>query len=108
MENIERAATLLFRAEGPTRMRKLFVLSAALILTLFANGQLAAQSPAGATLVKAGRLLDPRTGNVLAPAGVLIEDGRIKQVGTPSRLQAEAPAGVRIIDLGGASLLPGL
>jgi imidazolonepropionase-like amidohydrolase len=60
------------------------------------------------TLVKAGRLLDPRTGNVLSPAAVLIENGKIKEVGEPSRVQAHAPAGVKTIDLGSATLLPGL
>lgn len=34
-------------------------------------GQLVAHSPAPVTLVKAVRLLDPRTGNVLSPAAVL-------------------------------------
>jgi imidazolonepropionase-like amidohydrolase len=57
-------------------------------------------------LVKATRLLDPRTGNVLAPAAALIEGDKIKQVGSPS--QISAPNGVRIIDLGSATLLPGL
>src|ERR1700720_1653864 len=57
-------------------------------------------------LVKASRLLDPRTGNVLAPAAALIEGDKIKQVGSPS--QISAPNGVRIIDLGSATLLPGL
>jgi hypothetical protein len=33
------------------------------------TGQLAAQTPAQMTFVKAGRLLDPRTGNVLSPGG---------------------------------------
>jgi imidazolonepropionase-like amidohydrolase len=69
---------------------------------------LAAQSPAPETLVKAGRLLDPRTGNVLSPAAVLIEAGKIKEVSAPSRLQANAPAGVKTLDLGSATLLPGL
>jgi len=59
-------------------------------------GRLMAQSPAPATLVEASRLLDPRTGNVLSPAAVLIEDGKIKEVGSPARLQADAPAGVKI------------
>ena len=67
-----------------------------------------AQSAVPVTLIKAGRLLDPRTGNILAPAAVLIEDGKIKEVGSPSQLQAAAPAGVKIIDLGSATLLPGL
>ncbi|HET8667341.1 MAG TPA: amidohydrolase family protein, partial [Terriglobales bacterium] len=68
--------------------------------------QLAAQSAATVTLVKAGRLLDPRTGNVLAPAFVLIEGDRIKQVGPPS--QIGVPSGAKIVDLGSATLLPGL
>lgn len=73
----------------------------------FITGRLAAQTPAP-TVVKAGRLLDPRTGNVLAPAAVLIENGKIKEVGSPSRVERDAPTGVKTIDLGKATLLPGL
>jgi imidazolonepropionase-like amidohydrolase len=89
-------------------MRKLGI---ALVLGLVAAVsavQTPAQSAVPVTLIKAGRLLDPRTGNILAPAAVLIEDGKIKEVGSPSQLQASAPAGVNIIDLGSAMLLPGL
>jgi imidazolonepropionase-like amidohydrolase len=89
-------------------MRKPFVPVAALFLVLFSGGQLAAQSPAAATLVKAGRLFDPRTGKVLSPAAVLIENGKIKEVGSPSQVQGDAPAGIKTIDLGSATLLPGL
>jgi imidazolonepropionase-like amidohydrolase len=85
-----------------------FLLLAASLFTLFSSGQVAAQAPAPATLVKAGRLLDSRTGNVLSPAAVLIEDGKIKEVGAPSQVQPHAPAGVKTIDLGSATLLPGL
>ncbi|HEV3079416.1 MAG TPA: amidohydrolase family protein [Gemmataceae bacterium] len=86
-------------------MRRLFT---SLFLALFSIAQAAAQSSTAVTLLKAGRLLDPRTGNVLSPAAVLIEDGKIKEVGPPSRVQANAPAGVKTIDLGDATLLPGL
>jgi len=72
------------------------------------TGKLAAQSPAQAAFVKAGRLLDPRTGNALAPAAVLIEGGKIKEVGAPAQVQAHVPAGAKTIDLGGATILPGL
>src|SRR4029077_9350318 len=72
------------------------------------TGKLAAQSPAQATLVKAGRLLDPRTGNVRSPAAVLVEGGKIKEVGAPAQVQAHVPAGATTIDLGGVTLLPGL
>jgi imidazolonepropionase-like amidohydrolase len=79
-----------------------------LFLTLLLAGPLAAQSPAVTILVKAGRLLDPRTGSVLSPAAVLIENGKIKEVGSPLRVQTDAPAGTKTIDLGSATLLPGL
>src|SRR5277367_5435403 len=93
---------------GANRMRKAMGSLAALFFALLLSGQAAAQAPAPLTLVKAGRLLDPRTGNVLAPAAVLIENGKIKEVGSPAYVQAHAPAGVETIDLGGATLLPGL
>src|SRR5438874_1650869 len=89
-------------------MRKPFTIFGELFLSFFFAVLLAAQSPAPATLVKAGRLLDPRTGKVLSPAAVIIADGKIKEVGPPAQVQAHAPAGIKTIDLGGATLLPGL
>ena len=89
-------------------MRNLLSLLAASFVFLFTTGQLAAQSPAPVTLVKAGRLLDPRTGNVLSPAAVLIENNKIKEVGPPAHVLADAPRDARVIDLGNATLLPGL
>jgi imidazolonepropionase-like amidohydrolase len=89
-------------------MRKLFTLLAALFFSLISTARLTAQSSALVTLVKADRLLDPRTGNLLSPAAVLIENGRVREVGSPSRVLADAPAGVKTIDLVGATLLPGL
>jgi len=86
-------------------MTRLFVLALSLSAVL-AIGLPAEQAPAHATLVRAARLLDPHTGNVLAPAAVLVEDGTIKDVGAPSRVQA--PTSAAIIDLGNATLLPGL
>lgn len=79
-----------------------------LALMLLAAGGAGAQSSATVTLVEAARLTDPRTGHTLAPAAVLIENGIITAVGASARLLAHAPAAVRRIDLGGATLLPGL
>src|SRR6202790_4752863 len=56
--------------------------------------------------VARSRLLDPRTGNVLSPAAVLIENAKIKEVGAPTKVQA--PSGAKVVDLGSATLLPGL
>jgi hypothetical protein len=72
------------------------------LVVLFAQNTLgqAPQSSAPAILVKAARMLDPRTGNVLSPAAVLIEGDRVKEVGPPAQLQSHAPADVKTIDLG--------
>jgi imidazolonepropionase-like amidohydrolase len=75
---------------------------------LLAAAQAGAQSPAAVTLVKAARLIDPSTGSALAPAAVLVENGKIRQVGAPAQLQADAPPAVQVVDLGSATLLPGL
>lgn len=55
-------------------------------------------------VVKAARLIDGRGGAPLAPAMVRIEGERIAAVGTALAV----PNGARIIDLDGATLLPGL
>ena len=89
-------------------MRKLLTLWASLFFVLFSVGPLSAQSPALTTLIRAGHLLDPRTGNVLSPAAVLIEGSKIKELGAPTQVQAHVPAGAKTIDLGTATLLPGL
>jgi imidazolonepropionase-like amidohydrolase len=76
------------------------------IFAMIAIGSAVAQSTTAVTLLKAGRLLDPRSGNLIAPAAVLIEGNKIKQVGTPAHISG--PAGTNVIDLGNATLLPGL
>ena len=80
----------------------------ALFLTLIlAPGLLLAQSPPKETvLIKAGRLVDVRSGRVLTDQAILIEGDRIKQVGPAQSIQV--PAGARVIDLSNATILPGL
>jgi len=89
-----------------TRVRQRSTSLLLLLAVLTSTAQLGAQAAAAVTLVKAGRLLDPRTGNALAPAAVLIDGDKIKQVGSSSQLAV--PADATIIDLGTATLLPGL
>jgi len=96
------------RAVLGSRLRTIVPLLAAAVFGLGSPVLRAAQPPATATLVKARRLLDPKTGNVLSPVAVLIENGKIKEVGAPSRVEADAPTGVSVIDLGVATVLPGL
>jgi imidazolonepropionase-like amidohydrolase len=86
---------------------KLCTVWAALFSVLLLTAHGGAQTPTLQTLVRAGRMLDPRTGQALSPAAVLVENGRIKEVGSPTQVEAHAP-GVKAIDLGSATLLPGL
>jgi imidazolonepropionase-like amidohydrolase len=58
--------------------------------------------------IKAGRLLDVRSGKVLENQGILIENDRIKAVGPFDARLALIPPTARIIDLSKATVLPGL
>jgi imidazolonepropionase-like amidohydrolase len=57
-----------------------------------------------ATVVRAARMIDGRGGAPIGPAVVIIRGDRIEAVGTALAV----PPGSRVIDLGGATLLPGL
>ena len=82
---------------------------AALLLILVAVcASLFAQTPPKQTvLIKAGRLIDVRNGRVLNDQAILIEGDRIKEVGPSNQLGSKA-AGARVIDLSGATVLPGM
>lgn len=61
-------------------------------------------------VVKAAHLVDPVSGQVLANQAVVIEGDRVKAVVATADLAKVVPAGAsaRVIDLGNATLLPGL
>ena len=65
-----------------------------------------AQTPAAGsiTIIKAGRLMDGRGGEPISPAMVRIEGEKIAEVGR----NLNVPANAKVIDLGEATLLPGL
>jgi imidazolonepropionase-like amidohydrolase len=67
---------------------------------------LASSAPAAAqtVVVKAARLIDGRGGPPLEPAMVRIRGERIEEVGAT----VAVPAGATVVDLGSATLLPGL
>lgn len=67
-----------------------------------------AQTPSKVVLIKAGRIVDVRTGRLLADQAIIIEGERIKEVGPAATVVPHAPADARIIDLQRATLLPGL
>jgi imidazolonepropionase-like amidohydrolase len=82
--------------------RTLVVVS--VFLCTFASSQAPAKQ---LTIIKAGRLFDARSGQMLSNQAILIEGDRIKEVGEPSALNSHA-AGASTIDLSSATVLPGL
>lgn len=63
-----------------------------------------AQSPASITVLRAARLIDATGGAPLSPGMIRIEGERIAAVGA----RLDVPRGATVIDLGDATLLPGL
>ncbi len=77
----------------------------ALALALALAGLTQAQQSASAPIVlHAARLLQVDTGTLLQPGEILVEGERIRAVGK----SVEHPQGAKVIDLGDATLLPGL
>jgi imidazolonepropionase-like amidohydrolase len=62
--------------------------------------------PAEGVAIRAGRLFDPRTGTNLTNQVIVIQGERIVDVGPADRVKI--PAGARVIDMSGATVLPGL
>jgi imidazolonepropionase-like amidohydrolase len=62
--------------------------------------------PPGMIAVKAGRLFDSRNGRMLTRQVVLISGDRITEVGPEG--QVRIPAGVQVVDLSRATVLPGM
>jgi imidazolonepropionase-like amidohydrolase len=63
-------------------------------------------SQAQTTAVRAGRLFDPKSGQMMANQVVLIQGERITQVGPAASVSI--PSGARVIDLSRVTVLPGL
>ncbi len=81
-------------------LRKCVVLSALILLATFV---LEAQTKS-VTVIKAGKLIDTQNGKVLTNQMILIENDIIKAVGA----NLQIPPNAKIIDLSGATVLPGL
>jgi imidazolonepropionase-like amidohydrolase len=80
-----------------------FALSASMVALVAATAPAAlAQN----VYVTADRMLDVATGRMVQNPAIVIQDGVITQVG--SRAQIQAPSAAEVIDLPGATLLPGL
>jgi imidazolonepropionase-like amidohydrolase len=81
--------------------RILCLLTLAFALASFLQAQ---QPPAAPIVLHAARLLQVDTGTLLQPGEILVQGEHIRAVGS----SVEHPQGARIIDLGDATLLPGL
>src|SRR5947207_15539137 len=89
------------------RSHHLLAITALLAVTAVVRAQQPV-APAGPTLVKAARLLDVRAGAYRMNQGIWIDAGRLRQVGAFDELRAAAPKEIVVLDLGRATLLPGL
>jgi imidazolonepropionase-like amidohydrolase len=67
-----------------------------------------ARETTASVLLKAAKVLDVRKGSYLTDGGIWIEGAGIKEVGPVAEVQRHAPTNIRMIDLGGATILPGL
>jgi len=77
-------------------------LASSLIAALLVSSSPAAQQPT--VVVKAARLIDGRGGPPIEPAMIRVRGERIEQAATSMAV----PAGATVLDLGDATLLPGL
>ena len=84
-------------------MTRLTVITTALVSSLLSLS-LASSAGAETTYLTAAHLVDPVAGRVVDNPAVVIEDGKIKAVGTKSSLAA--PKGAKRIDLGTKTILP--
>jgi imidazolonepropionase-like amidohydrolase len=85
-----------------TRVTGSLVLGLCLAATL--SAQTPAPQPAPVTAIRAGRLLDPESGQVLTGQVILVEGTRIREVGA----NVAIPPGARVVDLSALTVLPGL
>ena len=65
-------------------------------------------TPPPAKLIKAGRILDVRSGRYLFDQAILTEGEKVREIGPSADVQGHAPKDVVVIDLSHATVLPGL
>jgi imidazolonepropionase-like amidohydrolase len=93
-------------------IHRLSLVAAALIAGVAAPLATQAQSPDSAArtayVIRAAHLVDGRSPTRRDDVALLVVGDRIKAVGGAADVARQAPAGARTIDLGGATVLPGL
>jgi imidazolonepropionase-like amidohydrolase len=77
----------------------------AIVASVSAFAGVAAAAEDEVVAIRAGRLIDVVRERVLEDQVIVVEDARIREVGPAQR--AEIPAGAKVIDLGGHTVMPG-
>lgn len=91
------------------QMKRLGSLLAVCFLLSGLCGAQTPKTPAPAEIViRAGKVLDVRTGNYLTDQIIWIEGDRIKAIGKAKDISSQVPAGAKTIDLSNSTVLPGL
>ncbi len=67
-----------------------------------------AAAPGGTLAVRAGRVLDVKTGQYRTDQIILIEGQRIQEIGDAAQIEPHVPKGAQLIDLSKVTVLPGL
>jgi imidazolonepropionase-like amidohydrolase len=96
------------RSEFVSRMRTAILLAHLLPLAGHAQFRLEQPQSPSPKLVKAARILDVASGTYILNQGILTEGDRIQAIGPWEQIQREAPRNATLIDLGSATILPGL
>jgi imidazolonepropionase-like amidohydrolase len=96
-------ASVIHLARGTRRPLSALLMLVAVASRGMAQGP-AQSSTAPVTVVRAARMIDPKSGNVVANPVVVVRGSRIASVGA----NAAIPSGAKVIDLGNLTLLPGL
>src|SRR5260221_10139202 len=81
---------------------KKIVLALSLCVSFLAQAKGPVTKPPHVVVLKAARLFDCTSDNVVTNAVLIVEDNRINSIGGSN------PAGTEVIELGDATLLPGL
>lgn len=90
-----------------TLLRFATILVLASVATAFAE-ETPARKPPPVTLIKAARVLDTAAGVVRENQALLIEDEKVKAIGPAADISKSIPPETRVIDLGNATVVPGL
>jgi imidazolonepropionase-like amidohydrolase len=88
----------------PRRRGGMTVILICFVVGLSGLFPIAEAAHAGPTLIRAGRLVDVESGDVGTEVEILVEGGRIREVGRDLKV----PPGATVIDLSGRTVLPGL